>query len=326
MLQRLLILLTLALIAGGLLTGGIIFAQVPTATPIPGVTPLAPTVFYITTLVPTPTPGCAAPLNLSIGGTAIVRAGTYVRTQPSESSPWVNYYQDAVTVTVVGGPVCDGMRYNWWEIRGPGNDGWIAEGSPAGYFLRLGEPAPGTVCGEAAALQVGGTAKLLRDVRVRDAAGLGGLVLTVAPAGAEVEVLDGPRCADGYQWWRVRVTVLNVVYTGWIADVGQGLPLVVDVEALNQPVCDFPKGLSIGGRGYVDYEDGRPKNMRIGPGLGYEVAATLLDGIGFEVLSGPVCADGYNWWEIRILSRPDVSGWLADVWITPLRFDKNRPT
>ena len=50
--------------------------------------------------------------------------------------------------------------------------------------------------------------------------------------------------------------------------------------------------------------------------------ATLIDGIGFEILGAPICADGYNWWPVRILSRPDVQGWFAEggpinYWITP---------
>jgi len=87
-------LLLIALLAG--LTS-LVSAQTATPTPIPTLTPLgfvvtvAPTTFYVTTLTPTPTPGCAAPLPMVKGQTAYVSGGLYVRNEPSESSPWVNY-------------------------------------------------------------------------------------------------------------------------------------------------------------------------------------------------------------------------------------------
>jgi hypothetical protein len=110
----------------------------PTLTPIPTITTTpAPTTYFVTTLIPSTTPGCAAPLPLAEGALAYVRGGVYARTEPNGSSPWVNYYSQSVVVRITGGPVCDGIRYNWWQVRGPGNDGWVAEGVPGNYFLQL---------------------------------------------------------------------------------------------------------------------------------------------------------------------------------------------
>ena len=41
-------------------------------------------------------------------------------------------------------------------------------------------------------------------------------------------------------------------------------------------------------------------------------------------------AEGYNWWQIRILSRPDVTGWLSEggpqgYWITSPDMGPTRP-
>ena len=96
-----LFLLLLVLLAG--LTS-LVSAQ--TATPIPTLTPLVvtagPTIFYVTTLTPSPTPGCSAPLPMVKGQSAYVKGGMYVRNQPTEFSPWVNYYQKEVVVIITG--------------------------------------------------------------------------------------------------------------------------------------------------------------------------------------------------------------------------------
>lgn len=315
-------LLIALLLLGALLTPFAAAQQIfPTFTPPP----------FIWTAVPQPTAanGCAAPLPLVVGATAYVSGGLFVRTQPNLSSPYVEYYEQAVTVTITDGPVCDGARYNWWKVSGPGNDGWVAEGQPGNYFISVGA-LPGEACGAAAGLTVGARAELLRDLRLRAAPSTAGLVLTVAPTGALAEVLEGPQCGDGYNWWRVRVVVLDVAYTGWMADAQPGGSRWLRAEGeADAPVCAPPLNLAIGSRAYVDYADRIPKNMRALPTEAGELVATLLDGIGFEVIGGPVCAEGYNWWQIRILSRPDVSGWLAEggpqgYWIAPLR-TQDRP-
>jgi len=243
----------------------------------------------------------------------------------------VNYYEQSIVVRITGGPVCDGIRYNWWQVRGPGNDGWVAEGSPGNYFMRLAAPPEGVEpCYAPAELAIGGRARVLQAVRVRDTADENGLVLTVAPLGSLATVLEGPTCAYGYNWWRVQVTVVNVIYTGWAADAeADGTPILEDELARAEPVCAPPLSLAVGSTAYVNYKGDAPKSLRGAPSINGELIATLLDGIGFEIIGGPVCArDGYNWWQVRILSRPDVSGWLAEggpanYWITPLRDDIN---
>jgi len=306
----------------------LVYAQ--TATPIPVNTAIVvtagPTTFYVTTLIPSPTPGCAAPLPMVKGQTAYVKGGMYVRNQPSESSPWVNYYQKEVVVTITDGPVCNEQRYNWWRVSGPGNDGWVAEGTPAQYFMRPGPAPAGSSCNDSADLNVGQQALLRLGVKVHQQPSIDGLVLTVAPAFAFADVLSGPNCSNGYNWWKIRVTVLGVSYTGYVADGENGIKLLVDADAQPTPVCGPARNFYAGMTGYVQYTDETPKNMRVAPSLDSEVAATLLDGIGFTIIDGPVCADGLNWWRIQILSRPDVTGWFSDQWISGLKPEKNRPT
>ncbi len=337
MLKRLLVVLFLAVLGLGLLTN-LSFssaAQVtlsPTVTQAPTFTPIgSPTVYYVTTLVPSPTPGCAAPLPFIVGQLVFVKPGVFIRTQPNASSPYVNYYTSSTTDTIVSGPVCDGIRYNWWQVKGPENDGWVAEGSPGDYWISGGQ-TPGPHCQTAINLIVGKRAKLLRDLKVHDQPADAALVLTVASSGQFVPVLEGPTCgADLFNWWKIQVTVENVVYTGWVADAQPGgNDWMISEDALNAPVCAPPLPLTIGSDGYVNYTDHKPKNLRSGPSNESQLVATLLDGIGFQIIAGPVCADGYNWWQISILSRPDVTGWLAEggpdaYWIQSPSMGPTRP-
>lgn len=321
-------LLLIALLAG--LTS-LVSAQTATPTPIPTITPLgfvvtvAPTTFYVTTLTPTPTPGCPVPLPMVKGQTAYVSGGLYVRNEPSESSPWVNYYQKQVTVIITDGPVCSNQRYNWWKVSGPGNDGWVAEGTPAQYFMRPGPAPAGVFCNASVDLTIGEPTRLRLGLKVHQDPSVDGLVLTVAPADAIADVLDGPRCLNGYNWWKIRVTVLNVSYSGWVADGAEGITLLENPNATATPFCGPAKLLRVGLTGYVQYIDHIPKNTRVAPSINSEITATLLDGIGFTIIDGPVCADGYNWWRIQILSRPDVTGWFSDQWISALKPEKNQP-
>jgi hypothetical protein len=316
-----LILLAAALLLSVTVTG-LALAQTATPTPIPPPTLIptithtpGPTTFFLTTLVPSATPGCAAPLPFEVDSLVYVIGGVYVRYEPNGSSPWVNYYSQRTVVRITGGPVCDGIRYNWWQVRGPGNDGWVAEGSPGSYFMSLAAPpGGGTPCNPPAALTIGERARLLNDLNVRQTASADGLVITVAPAGSFVDVLEGPVCISGLNYWRVRATVVNVNYVGWVADASSsGTPWMQAEFFMATPVCAPPLALGIGSRAYVSYKGNSPKSLRAAPSVNAELVATLLDGIGFEVIGGPVCgADGYNWWQIRILSRPDVTGWLAE--------------
>ncbi|MBI5668857.1 MAG: SH3 domain-containing protein [Chloroflexi bacterium] len=304
------------------------FTPFPSATPLPTLTPsLTPLVLGnpLPTPVLTATPGCAAPLGLVIGGVAYVRGGVNVRAAPSASSAQVNYTTENTVAQVLEGPVCDGI-YNWWRVEIPGNGGWIAEGRPGRYWI-YGSAAPrGTpTCGSPLGFKAGTPVELLFGLRVRERPALNGLTLTVAPAGAVVNILEGPVCGEGYNWWRVQVTVLNIVYSGWVAEGerGEGDNFLQPENFQPTPVCAPPLDFSVGSRAYVDYPVGEePKNLRVAPGVNTELIATLIDGIGFEIIGSPICADGLNWWPIRILSRPDVQGWFAEggptnYWVTP---------
>ena len=95
------------------------------------------TPFVTSTWTPSPTPhmlitpatGCAAPLDLTLGGHVLLRGGVNVRSEPSMSGALVNYYDRQVELRLVNGPVCQN-GYNWWFVEGNGHPGWVIEGRP----------------------------------------------------------------------------------------------------------------------------------------------------------------------------------------------------
>ncbi len=66
----------------------------------------------------------------------------------------------------------------------------------------------------------------------------------------------------------------------------------------------------VGQAGRVTFSTGVPSRLRSGPGLGYSILQLLPEGTTFTVLTGPVCADSYNWWGVRLPSG--VEGWMAE--------------
>lgn len=314
----------LSLACALLLTGAAALAQVTTPTPLPPgafLTPTAPAFVF-----PTATPAsCEPPLALVPGQRLNTRPGINLRSQPDLSSAIVQYLENSTTLVALEGPVCQ-SGINWWRVRGPSNvsPGWVAEREFfGGRYLIFPVIDPATVCPTPLTLPAGTQTALFNGLRVRAAPGLTGLVLTVAPASAVATVVDGPVCADGFNWWLVDVTVLGLVYRGWVAEGFAGRPFV-DEPGEPPAVCSPPLPFTVGSRGFVSYRDFQPKSLRAAPGRDAELLFTLIDGVAFEVIGGPVCADGFNWWHVQIISRPDAVGWIAEgvpgtYWVRGIR-------
>ncbi len=65
-------------------------------------------------------------------------------------------------------------------------------------------------------LEVGSRARVVSGnvMNLRQESTITGALIYQIPAGAAFDVLDGPRCADGYNWWQVNYTER----TGWVAE------------------------------------------------------------------------------------------------------------
>ena len=262
-------------------------------------------------------PACDPPLAITAGMRINTRPGIYIRNLPTRSGGIAEYLRDSITLRVVEGPVCaDGL--NWWRVTGPVNinPGWVAEkeAEEAGRYLIFPiDEDPAALCPEPLNLVGGSRMPLLNDVRIRQAPNLDALVLHVAPLGSTVTVISGPECINELNWWLVQVPWQNIIIQGWMAEGRFGSTFVPDPD-LPSPdeICGPPMRLSVGDRASVNVDDFKPKHLRAAPGLNGLILYALIEGIAFDVLEGPVCADNLNWWRVQIVPRPEITGWLSE--------------
>jgi hypothetical protein len=294
--------------------------QFPTLPPIFTMTPfISPTPTIVPTLTALPPPtqaGCGTPLGFTPGQYIAVESGLNIRTSPSASAPLLTYFSEKMRVRIAGGPVCaDG--YNWWQVGGFGDTGWVIEGRSGRYFL---EPAIIPVtdpCYTPLSFAVDMPIRANRGVRIRNAPTQTAYTITVVPADGQMTVLEGPRCVSGINWWRVIAPfqTSNVPIEGWVAE---GFPGDYYVERLDpitlEPFipCVLPLTLGTGSHIAVNYFDGVPRRLRAAPNVNAPLVLEMPDEIALEIIADePVCANGYNWWNVRVLTTGYV-GWIAE--------------
>jgi uncharacterized protein YraI len=89
--------------------------------------------------------------------------------------------------------------------------------------------------------------------------------------------------------------------------------------AQDEGACpDFRSRLVAGERARV--RPGTPNNVRSQPSLNADRVGQIPGGGVFDVTGGPVCVDGYTWWQVEY---SDVVGWTAegsadDYWLQPV--------
>lgn len=303
----------------------ITLAQTIRPTPIP-VTPGA----AIYPITPTRDPRqCAQPLPLRVGEVIYIKPGVNLRNLPSLSGGivWNTVYDNRdergrvreqpvnVAATVLEGPTC-AEGYNWWRVGGLDAPGWVAEGrSESGYFLISPRLITLASCTPLYPLAAGMTAELRANARVRESASLESRVKTIAPAGATLAIVEGGQCVEGYRWWRVRVTVADFPYDGWMAEGEAGNYYLVPANlpnAADGTLCGTPLPLAEGTRAYVNDKTNTPHALRVAPNQAAARIATLVNGVPLIVEEGPVCNGNLNWWRVRVLASTPVIGWMAE--------------
>ena len=100
----------------------------------------------------------------------------------------------------------------------------------------------------------------------------------------------------------------------------QGPSGVENIQCLGAP----DTRLVVGAEARVDLEDPTPTRVRTEPNLGGQIVTSLEPGIEFVIRSGPICSDGYLWWQIYSETQ-NVEGWMAEgtlasYFIEPLSF------
>jgi hypothetical protein len=326
----LLTLLMFFLLGGGILV--IAQGDAPESDPPPvAYTPGVP----LRVLTATQSPdACYAPLSIETGDLIYIKPGVIIRNQPSRNGAlvWNTIYDSrdedgrvedtplAVPATVVEGPIC-AQAFNWWRVTGTGNPGWVAEGRPdqGGYNLIVLESNEVQACPALNDLMVGDVADLRYNVRIRENPSLLGRTKTIAPAGTPINIVGGAQCVDGIVWWGVQATVADFTYSGWMAqgfgdeDGEEDYLLPEDAPSLEDgTLCAPPLLFSAGDRGYVNYRNGGAKALRTAPGSNNTLLFSLVDGVPFTIVSGPVCRENLNWWQITVQAGAPVTGWMAE--------------
>ncbi len=162
-------------------------------------------------------------------------------------------------------------------------------------------------------------------VRVRDQAGRRGLIILQMQTGAQFTVVDGPQCADGFTWWQITT---DDQVTGWTAE-GSKENYFIDpiasakVDCPNAPLTRF----AVGATGLVrPAKAGTTPNsarLRDSASTSGKVLSNIPENTQFTVTGGPVCTEGYVWWEIKVSAA--LKGWTAEgdrqkYYIIPIAF------
>ncbi len=186
------------------------------------------------------------------------------------------------------GTVLDGPRnadgYSWFLLESSRGSGWAAS-----RYLGIGNPDPMN----SANISVGDTVGLTTDgINVRSGTSLSDKVIKILLAGDVAAVLDGPRQAEGYTWFKLATDLGD----GWAVDQ------YLKVESAAT--------LAVGNTARVI--DGE-LNLRGAPSEGAEIIGVLADGAFVEIIDGREEADGRRW--VRVQSSRFGSGWVAEEFL-----------
>lgn len=148
--------------------------------------------------------------------------------------------------------------------------------------------------------------------RVRSAPGLYGAIIGRVQENEILDVLEGPVCSDGFNWYRVQ----NNRISGWSAEgIADEYWLLYHVDCPGSP----PTRLAIGMTAVVT--PGKANFIRDGVGASSaDIVGRMEAGSAFLITGHPQCdADGMRWYPIQF---GQIRGWTAagsggDYWIEP---------
>ncbi len=84
----------------------------------------------------------------------------------------------------------------------------------------------------------------------------------------------------------------------------------------------YPSRLHVGDRAKVSEDPPYPNRVRAQPNTTSDILGLLEVGEMMEIIGGPVCSQGWIWWEVRSLAK-SLTGWTAegdgkDYWLVPV--------
>jgi hypothetical protein len=165
-----------------------------------------------------------------------------------------------------------------------------------------------------AAVSVGATATVFTTegdpLNIRSGPGTQFSIVDRVLSGETVSVLEGPVTAENFTWWRVR-TPAGI--EGWTVESADNVrTLQITGSAPVAVATPLPAGIFVGGQATVALNPGGAANLRAEPSTSAPVSRIIRDNRTFNVIGGPVSADGYVWWQVQ---TPDTSltGWMVEA-------------
>ncbi|MDQ3442432.1 MAG: SH3 domain-containing protein [Chloroflexota bacterium] len=213
------------------------------------------------------------------------------------NNPVIRTLGNGIAGTVTDGPIAASNLY-WVRIDTDFGTGWVAEA-----FLT---PTEAEESESSRSFNIGDTVYIDTDgINIRTSPSASSSVVTVLYTNETATVVDGPRAADGYVWYRLEAGPS----TGW--GVSRYLGLGTADPAGNQ-------AFAIGDVVAVD-TDGI--NLRSTPGVEGSRVAVLYTNEQATMVDGPRNADGYDWikldtgsatgWAVAYLLRLEVNAGLT---------------
>jgi serine/threonine protein kinase len=265
----------------------------PTATPIPAV------------IIPAACDGFLTP-RLQVGQQACVSdvEANNIRTYP-EGTEIIGQIPPGAVFNVLDGPECTkGTVTVWWYVEYNGLIGWAAEGSRrTGMYWLSPLPCPRSGSSSSSGLDLSGTI-----LEVTQAGGsLNARSQPSKSASRLMELFWGDRVlwegeratGDGYSWYVIRL------YDGRSAYI---------IDDARYTVSRDPQQTTPGmytGTTIRITSSGDEMHLRSLAGIDSQEVQMLHTDDRLTVLSGPVYADYFQWWELRL---PDGrTGWAVDV-------------
>lgn len=160
-----------------------------------------------------------------------------------------------------------------------------------------------------------GDANNVRDIASRDGTKIGEI-----PALASFSVLEGPVCADGFNWWRVDYDGL----VGWTVE-GAGtdyfvLPIAAPAPTATAeppvPLIVYPlsadNALAVGLQARVDIAG---LNIRANPSRSAAMLSQTVENEIVEIVGGSTEAEGFTWWQIQ--QTDGTVGWVVERFREP---------
>jgi uncharacterized protein YraI len=267
---------------------------------------------------------------------------------------------------IIGGPSC-ANGYVWWQIRYNNQTGWTVEGSDGQAWIeRVGGSSSNTNISGSSNNTSGSSGEttlltscssnhgLATNIRarvtlypayhnnVRSNPGTDNTLLFQVAPGEEFDIIGGPRCIDGFVWWRIRFNN----QTGWMVEGTSSEAWIerFSTSSGNSTDSDIPQLIDSGPLGSISlYENGTMRAR-----IDYRVLVTYVQSgsdvtvrtITVRYYVDPVASARVFCWaavtadlqdssgdSLRINGWSDWSGWLifvspdeeASIDLTPFR-------